>query len=92
MAYLGKEIDSDGEEIEIPEVELKPGDKLINTKGASLNYVLWELPVIIGGGGGAFCADKNTLRGVDAEEVIVEVLDDADAEPEQTAQLHDTSG
>ena len=33
---------------------VQPGDALVNTKGASLNYTLWDAA-------GPFCADKSSF-------------------------------
>jgi hypothetical protein len=57
MAYLGPEV-------ETLEVDDKGGvtldDQLVNTKGASLNYVRWCVESL-----GPFCADKSSLKGED---------------------------
>jgi hypothetical protein len=73
MAYLKPEMDVDAaqqldarpsqEEDVLEYDDVGPADEedaLINTKGASLNYVKHAFRT-----GGAFCADKDSLKGED---------------------------
>lgn len=51
--------DIDTIEIAVPDVATEDA-QLVNTRGASLNYVRWHVTAQ-----GAFCADKSSLQGTE---------------------------
>lgn len=61
MAYLAPEWTSetdDSIEVDDEGPVIPDDDALVNSKGASVNYVAWDSY-----GLGAFCADKSSLKG-----------------------------
>jgi hypothetical protein len=51
--------DSDVLDIAVPDAAAEDA-QLVNTRGASLNYVRWHVTAQ-----GAFCADKSSLKGTE---------------------------